>query len=252
MESADKAAIAGGLNVTRPDISQIIALMRVFNQYAMQSIKEKSINVLMDFLYSHLSATLQKLDNSKHACRMGCSFCCTNWVTASIPEILYVLKAIPNDRIAHIRTEIVTATQTTAGKSPEDRRTMVTPCPLLEASTCSIYENRPLVCRTAVSNDAALCERVYFDASIEKISGTFHHYGIKGIYGLALVGALKKAGLTHNYFEYNSALNVAINADTAEIDWLSGKDIFPDVAHDPEGEMFSSSWNQKIYEDAFS
>ena len=129
---------------------------------------------------------------------------------------------------------------------------MVIPCPLLESSACSIYENRPIVCRTAVSNDAALCERVYFNVSREEIPGTFHHYGIKGVYGLALVGALKKAGLAHNYFEYNSGLHAAINTETAETDWLSGKDIFSDIVHDPEGEMFGSSWNQKLYEDAFS
>lgn len=248
----DLQHIAGGLDVDRPKISQIIALMRVLHNYSRQAIEVKSIDMLMDFLYGHLGQTLQKIDSSRHACRLGCSFCCNNWVTACTPEILYALKAIESDQREHVRTKVASATQTTKGKSLEERRFMITPCPLLENSACSIYENRPLVCRTAVSNDVAACERVYVSASGEEIPGTFKHYGVKGLYGLALAGALKKAGLAPYYYEYNSALHAAMNAQEAEADWLSGSDVFSDIAHDPEGEMFGSPWNQNLYEQAFA
>jgi hypothetical protein len=248
----DLQDIAGGMDLDRPNVSQIIALMRVLHTYTRQAIEEQSIDILMGFLYSHLSTTLQKINTSQLACRLGCSFCCNNWVTASTPEILHVLKAINGDRLEHVRTNIASAAQTTAGKSPEERRFMITPCPLLENSTCTIYESRPIVCRTAVSNDVAVCERIYVNASGEEIPGTFHHYGVKGIYGLALTGALKKAGLAPYYYEYNSALHAAMLTEGAEADWLSGRDVFSDIAHDPEGEMFRSLWNQKVYEQAFS
>ena len=248
----DLQDIAGGLDLDRPNVGQIIALMRVLHNYTRQAIEEQSIDVLMDFLYSHLSTTLQKIDTSKLACRLGCSFCCNNWVTACTPEILYVLKAIKGDRVEQARTDIASAAQSTTGKSPKERRLMITPCPLLENSACTIYESRPIVCRTAVSNDVAVCERIYVNASGEEIPGTFHHYGVKGIYGLALAGALKKAGLAPYYYEYNSALHAAMLAQEAEADWLSGRDVFSDIAHDPEGEMFGEPWNQKVYEQAFS
>ncbi len=248
----DQKAITGGLDIDRPNVLQILALMRVLNEYAMRAIEEKSIDVLMEFLYNHLGMTLQKIDDSKRACRMGCSFCCNNWVTATIPEVLYALKAIKDEQRELVQANAASMEQLTAGKSLEERHAMITPCPLLEHSACGVYENRPIVCRTAVSNDAAICERVYFDDSGEEIPGTFHHYGIKGIYGLALAGALKKARLAPFYYEYNSALNAALNANGTEADWLSGKDVFLGIAHDPQGEMFSSPWNQKIFDDAFS
>ena len=248
----DLQDIAGGLDLERPNVGQIVALMRVLHNYARQAIEAQSVDVLMDFLYGHLSTTLQKINSSRHACRLGCSFCCNNWVTACTPEILYVLKAIKNDRIEHVRAKIASAAQTTAGKSPEQRRFMITPCPLLEKSACTIYESRPIVCRTAVSNDVAVCERISVNASTEEIPGTFHHHGVKGIYGLALAGALRKAGLAPYYYEYNSALHAAMLAPQAEADWLSGRDVFSAIAHDPEGEMFGSPWKQKLYEQAFS
>ena len=248
----DLQDIAGGLDVDRPRVGQIISLMRVLHNYTREAISEQSIDVLMGFLYRHLSTTLQKINASQLACRLGCSFCCNNWVTASTPEILHVLKAIDSDRVDQVRADIASAARATTGKSPEERRSMITPCPLLGNSACTIYESRPIVCRTAVSNDAAVCERIYLNASGEEIPGTFHHHGVKGIYGLALAGALKKAGLAPYYYEYNSALYAAMLREGAEADWLSGRDVLSDIAHDPEGEMFGSTWNQKIYQQAFS
>ena len=243
--------IEGGLNLQRPSIAQIAALMRVLHAYTRQAIEDHSVDVLMGFLYGHLNTTLQQLDHSPIACRMGCSFCCTSWVAATAPEVLYVLKSVPADRIGKTRDFIAAAAQTTAAKTPEERLTMITPCPLLESSACSVYGNRPLVCRTAVSNDVSVCERVYVQASKEEIPGTYHHYGVKGIYSLALAGALKKAGLLSYYYEFNDALHAAARARDAEADWLSGKDIFSDIKRDPEGETFGDAWNRNVFEQAF-
>ena len=247
----DLRDIEGGLNLERPNIAQIVALMRVLYGYTRRAIERKSVDVLMGFLYGHLNTTLQKIDTSPIACRSGCSFCCTNWVAATAPEVIYVLKAIHGDRIQKVRASAVDMAETTSGKTPEERRVMITPCPLLESGTCSIYDNRPLVCRTAVSNDVSVCERVYVNASGEEIPGTYHHYGVKGIYSLALAGALRKAGLLSYYYEYNAALHAAMLAPEVEAAWLSGKDIFSDLKRDPEGETFGDAWNQRVYEQAF-
>jgi Fe-S-cluster containining protein len=249
---ADQKAIEGGLNVERPDIHQIVSLMRVLHHCTLQSIEEKSIDPLMESLYGHLNSTLQKIDDSQRACRMGCSFCCKNFVTATTPEVLFALKSVKDKNSELVRNNAASMAQTTAGKSLAERSAMVTPCPLLEHGACGIYTNRPLVCRTAVSNDADLCERVYFHGSNEEIPGTYNHFGMKGIYGLALAGALKKAGLAANYYEYNSALDAALSANEAELNWLSGEDVFSKIAHNPEGEMFADQWNQKIFDEAFS
>jgi Fe-S-cluster containining protein len=248
----DQKAIEGGLNVVRPDIRQIVSLMRVLHHYTCASIEEKTIDPLMEFLYGHLNSTLQKIDDSQRACRMGCSFCCNNFVTVTTPEVLFALKSVKNQNSELVRSNTASMNQTTAGKTPAERGTMVTPCPLLENGACSIYINRPLVCRTAVSDDSALCERVYFYGSREDIPATYNHFGMKGIYGLALAGALKKAGLAANYYEYNSALDAALSANEAEFNWLSGENVFSKIAHDPEGEMFADQWNQKIFDEAFS
>lgn len=245
----NRRAIEGGLNVAHPNPAQIVALMRVLYEQLREAIAARSVNPVMDFLYPHLAQTLAKVGATGLACREGCFYCCTSWVTASAPEVLYVVRTVRTDQATTQR--IALAAKDTVGKTLAERLRMITPCPILDDGLCGAYSVRPIVCRAAVSRSAVVCQRAYSQLSGEEIPRPFDYDGIKSVYALALAGAVKRAGLRPFYYEYIAALNAALNAADAEIAWLSGDDIFAGVLHDPQGEMFSYSWNQRIYAAAF-
>ena len=95
---ADRQAIAGGLDVARPNVRQAIALMRVLHDYVQEAISARSVSPLMEFLYPHLAQTLQNVRATGLACRAGCSHCCNSWVMASAPEVLYAIKSLSETR----------------------------------------------------------------------------------------------------------------------------------------------------------
>jgi hypothetical protein len=245
--TGERRAIAGGLDVVRPNAGQAVALMRVLHAELERARRLGSVAPLMEFLYAHLALTLSRIGSNGLACGRGCSYCCTSWVTASAPEVLYAMTTVP-----HVRQATILETAAgTRSRTQAERLRMVTPCPLLEDGRCTVYPARPLVCRTAVSRDAHACQRVYETFSGETIPADIAYGGVKGVYGLALAGAIKRAGLKPFFYEYNAALAAALVPE-AETAWLSGRDIFNGVQHDPQGEMFASDWNVQLYRAAFA
>lgn len=100
------------------------------------------------------------------ACKKGCSACC------HIPVILLASEAKVIAKEIGVTLKLV----------PLERRNQPAPkfqgegyaCPLLKEQKCSIYESRPLVCRTLynLDRDALLCQHTgqsnlvpYFDAT---------------------------------------------------------------------------------------
>lgn len=87
---------------------------------------------------------------SKAACKKGCSHCC------HIPVAMFQSEA---DLIAE---EIgVPAARIKQSVEPSDRGFGYhMPCPFLKNNACSIYEHRPIACRTLynMDKDALLCE----------------------------------------------------------------------------------------------
>lgn len=79
------------------------------------------------------------------ACKRGCSHCCHIRVAISDAEAHYIGQKIGVKPVA--------ASQ--AAKKMKDMKaySYETPCTFLENGECSIYENRPTVCRTHASFD---------------------------------------------------------------------------------------------------
>ncbi|WP_306555198.1 YkgJ family cysteine cluster protein [Acidovorax sp.] len=114
---------------------------------------------------------------SEVACRRGCDACCHLDVLVSQAEAELIGRAIDRKPVA-----------APAGAVPVGRdldqppdvavRHYGSPCPFLQSGACSIYRDRPLMCRLNASfdSDALLCQIVpgatisvpYVDASIEK------------------------------------------------------------------------------------
>lgn len=125
-----------------------------------------------------LSSQWSELATKHSACRKGCSHCCHVMVSLSRSEAQLIASKIG----ATIRAD---AGAPLAFTSEEELETITgTPCPFLKDGSCSIYEHRPLACRTLVNLDATdkLCQLVpgvqvpvpYADSTV-----------LKGVYAMA-------------------------------------------------------------------
>ena len=78
------------------------------------------------------------------ACKRGCAHCCYISVPISRAEAAYI-----GERIGIVPADV-------RGSEPRDERSFSyqTPCSFLRGNECSIYEHRPLTCRSAFNFDA--------------------------------------------------------------------------------------------------
>jgi hypothetical protein len=243
--------IGRGVDVRQRDGRDLAALMRVLHDRTELSIRKRSVQPLMEFLYANLNRGAQHVSDIRVACARGCSHCCTVWVEASPPEVFYAVNAMaPALREEAIRA-VEEACSQTAGLGFEKRDAMRLPCPLLVEDECSNYLGRPLACRTAVSTDADVCMRAYRLLSGEGIPVPAAWAGLRQGYSVALEGALLRAGLAHRYREWNESLRLALANPAAESDWLAGADVFAGVPQVDVPPTFNHPDWRTLYTQAF-
>ncbi len=176
------------------------------------------------------------------ACRKGCAHCCTNFVAASIPEVLALARAVraqwPSTE-APIRARIDTVSARDFAAA--DRTGLTEPCPILDDGMCRAYTARPLVCRDFASVSLDACIRSLTDASVA-IPNTRHRVHYRTQCTMALWAALKSSGLSYTSYDLHHAVRVAVARPDAEADWLAGRAVFAEVQTDtsrkPELETF--------------
>lgn len=107
------------------------------------------------------------------SCRKGCGACCRQLVPVSRTEgerLLDLVEAMPRERRKEIRRRFAAAEAVLApagfgertGKTDRELSTgyfaLGIPCPFLEEESCSIHEERPLICREyLVTSPSELC-----------------------------------------------------------------------------------------------
>lgn len=104
------------------------------------------------------------------ACHAGCWFCCTLPVGVTVFEaamVRSVILTLPEAEQAAIWERLqahVTAQRTALATASQQRSVFRHRCPLLNsAGACSVYEGRPLACRSVLSLDAERCRRVFLE-----------------------------------------------------------------------------------------
>jgi hypothetical protein len=93
------------------------------------------------------------------ACRKGCAHCCRVNVEVNIVEaarLAEIVRHMPAERRADVIRRLKSADADWQQADRQESRYRH-PCPFLEGSECSIYEDRPLACRSYVSVDVAFC-----------------------------------------------------------------------------------------------
>ncbi|MDQ7995280.1 MAG: YkgJ family cysteine cluster protein [Luteibacter sp.] len=95
------------------------------------------------------------------ACKAGCSFCCSLYVSATASELLLIegyIAAMPRAARLAVTTRVTDAFAHAQGKTMLARDRARVPCPMLnEQGLCGIYPVRPLTCRSYVSFDLPGC-----------------------------------------------------------------------------------------------
>ncbi len=177
-----------------------------------------------------LDVTLASQVQAPFACAKGCSHCCRTFVSATVPEILLVahpIRAKPPTR------ERVTEAAAQCKAIPESRREIErVQCPILDDHACSEYKDRPLVCRSVLSNSLEACVRIFRANSGEPFPHAGPTLNIRAHMVVMMQAALMLSGLPHKHYELNQALAVALSRSDAEEQWLAGEPLFAGVAVD--------------------
>jgi Fe-S-cluster containining protein len=134
-----------------------------------------------------LEGTLVSQKVEEGACRKGCAWCCRLEVETRFAEAVHLARRAKADpRLeAHVRA---TAARL-AGMDATARPRAAVPCAFLDQASgaCSVYEDRPLACRSYRSRDAGWCR------SIVGTSGGVVRGGPVIREGLAIRGLIEKA-----------------------------------------------------------
>jgi len=108
-----------------------------------------------------LDADLAGMAAAPHrACRAGCAFCCHHpvgitWLEAE--RLCDALDQLPQDQQDRIADRLAGSARGTADLTWANLARQ--PCPLLEDDRCSVYDARPVPCRSFASFDRDACER---------------------------------------------------------------------------------------------
>jgi Fe-S-cluster containining protein len=165
----------------------------------------------------------------KLGCKDGCAYCCYQTVEVTIPEAILVA-ALVADPTDPRRGTVIEAAQAWKGLSEADRRRTGRPCPLLVDGKCSVYDDRPLMCRGLFATESAQCRAEHVAALSGGADATVEIFPMAQYFMLGdqagLRGILKDMRLQYDVVELTAAV-AAILEDPDLIErWLAGETIF--------------------------
>ncbi|HEX6218496.1 MAG TPA: YkgJ family cysteine cluster protein [Sphingomicrobium sp.] len=250
----NRQAVERGLNPAQPISGHdLAALMRLLAEKVTASKEHRSVEPLMEFVYSSMTEGATYIAHIPVACGKGCSFCCKVWVDTTPPEALYAVGKMPPEQRRLALEAVEQACAITTGADFLDRLGKVNPpCPMLGTDgACTIYDDRPVACRTLVSTDVEACKRTFVEGSDEGFPGLKVWLTLRDSYATALEGALMHGGLAHRAHEWNESLRIAMTEADAEERWLSGDDVFASAPVSPAPSPFDNPLWRSIYQQAF-
>ena len=153
----------------------------------------------------------QQIADAGHspACRRGCSFCCHQHVPIDTAEARILAKAVQMMPTMH-QDGIVAQCRVVARQFPHyragyaQRYARKLACPLLRDGSCTVYEVRPMRCRTYWSLDRSACEAQYQAPSTDVQVPVVNAQPAYTRYSLAMAGAGENIG------ELSSMLLIAL------------------------------------------
>jgi len=177
-----------------------------------------------------VSKLLVSLAPTPIACSKGCSYCCNTFVSATIPEVFNLARAI---RQTPARQARVIEAAKVCKEIPQHMREITrVACPMLEDHACSEYVSRPISCRYLLSKSLETCVAIFEKGENRAFEFVDNTNAIRSFAVIMLKASLKLAGLPNQHYELNQALNIALTYPDAELRWLGGEPIFSEVPVD--------------------
>ena len=201
-----------------------------------QVLTPDSLNELMERLFSAIDHTTNALrtqdpPSAPTACKAGCAYCCSVQVQVLAPEILHVLDYLRRTRtksqLAELEGQVAALDDRIHGLSSTERAKSNVPCALLVDGNCSVYEARPIICRSGNSSDARRCQAAFGPNSTSSSVETYvHQVAVCRQVLKALATGMRETGYVSKALELTSALRIALGNPDAFEAWQRGDPIF--------------------------
>jgi Fe-S-cluster containining protein len=190
---------------------------------------------------SELVATLlSAAPDGAVACQPGCDHCCHQIVGVSPAEALAIVEHLRQTRSASeldaLALHVAALWERARERSAAERISPEHPCAFLERGRCSIYDARPLACRSVHSLDAEECRRRLRDAGARAEFLAQGHGGrcyVQPLRASRAVQAGLQLGLSELYgldargLDLLAAMHLLLNGDEALApSWLGGHAAF--------------------------
>lgn len=162
-------------------------------------------------------------EGAKIECGPGCNACCYQNVEVSIPEAVLVSMQVA-DPTDPRRATIFETVEAIGALRNEDRVRTGRPCPLLVDGKCSVYENRPLLCRATLSPCRQSCYDTLGGEAVLQIYPVpqFFAVGDKD----ALRGICKDLGLQYDNVDLVQTVATILNDPSTVVRWAAGERVF--------------------------
>ncbi|MEO6993362.1 MAG: YkgJ family cysteine cluster protein [Lacunisphaera sp.] len=182
------------------------------------------------------------------ACRAGCDFCCSVPVHVQAHEVLLAAEHIqmnfsPQD-LATVIEKTAAHRHRLTGLQLDERGLLREPCALLRDGCCSIYADRPEVCRSHHTSNAEVCrdDLTLPDVPIETVYIPALRARMYAVM-LGLDAAIESAGFDDRAYDFGAALHEALTNSLCRERWLRHEPAFPNscLAEPDEESLHGSS-----------
>ena len=184
-------------------------------EYRLASAEIATLGIAKAFAYAlqrHDAQLAIASDHDTLACKQGCSWCCHFSIDIRAVEafniVAYMRANFDSDRIAQIRSELISNHQTLSTLDDEQRMRLNIKCPFLLDTRCSIYPTRPQTCRNYHATDATGCKQSYEQPDNMDIAPEFAPitFQIGAAQVDAFAQAMQDAGYSTDVYELNNAV----------------------------------------------
>ncbi len=179
----------------------------------------------------------------RFACAAGCAWCCNQTVTIAPPEAIviaaHVRAAFSAEAVAALKARLAALDDQARGRGAFARGYLKTSCAFLVDGKCSVYDVRPLRCRSVYSRDVAHCRWVaehpdlvyaWRDRPLEPSPYPQEPEVIADAVLSGLATAARDAGLAFEALELIAALRIALDIPDIAERYLAGEPVFAAAA----------------------